>query len=110
MTVAVAKRASPELGGGAAVVAKNLAAIRARIAGAGRDSTEVRVIAMTKGFGVDAVHAAATAGLFEFGENYADELVAKAKLVGDQSGVRWHFTGALQTNKLARLAPYVTCW
>ena len=33
---------------------------------------------MTKGFGADAVAAALAAGLADIGENYADELVAKA--------------------------------
>ena len=35
-------------------------------------------MAVTKGFGADAVRAALAAGLTDIGENYADELVAKA--------------------------------
>ena len=41
-------------------------------------------------------------GLTEVGENYADELVTKA---ADAPGARWHFLGAVQRNKVRRLAP-----
>ena len=46
------------------------------------------------------------------GENYADELVAKAAAVADDPGPapEWHFLGAIQRNKVPRLAPLVSCW
>ena len=72
---------------------------------------------MTKGFGPYAVRAALSAGVTDIGENYADELVGKAEAlaaagVGSGSGPapRWHFLGAVQRNKVARLAPLVDCW
>jgi hypothetical protein len=65
---------------------------------------------VTKGFGVDAVAAALAVGLTQIGENYADELVAKSGAVTDGSGAGWHFLGAVQRNKVARLAPVVTWW
>lgn len=69
----------------------------------------VRVVAVTKGFGADAVRAALGCGLHEVGENYAQELLAKAvELPGAQ--IRWHFLGRLQRNKVRRLAPVVAVW
>jgi hypothetical protein len=72
----------------------------------------VRVIAVTKGFGPDAVAAARSAGLHDIGENYANELVTKAAEVSDASAaaLRWHFLGAIQRNKVAKLAPIVGLW
>jgi uncharacterized pyridoxal phosphate-containing UPF0001 family protein len=73
----------------------------------------VRIVAVTKGFGADAVRAARSAGLEDIGENYANELVAKAAEVeadASSSALRWHFLGAIQRNKVARLAPIVGLW
>jgi PLP dependent protein len=86
-----------------------LGRIHERIAAAGGDPASVAVLAVTKGFGADAVRAAVAAGLPAVGENYAAELVEKfAEL--DGGGARWHFLGAVQRNKVARLAPLVDCW
>jgi PLP dependent protein len=95
-------------------VAERLHTVRRRIERAGGDPSAVRVVAVTKGFGPEAVAAARAVGLHDIGENYADELVAKAAAVeGDPSlrqPVRWHFLGAIQRNKVARLAPVVGVW
>lgn len=95
-------------------VAERLDSVRLRIERAGGDPSTVRIIAVTKGFGPDAVRAARAAGLHDIGENYANELVSKAaELQGDASSpspVRWHFLGAIQRNKVARLAPIVGVW
>jgi len=84
-----------------------VAAVRRRIADAGGDPDRVTIVAVTKGLGSDAVEAAQRAGLRDVGENYAQELVAKATAV---AGIRWHFLGAVQSNKVARLAPHVAVW
>lgn len=100
-------------------VTRALAVVRARIAAAGGDPHRVKVLAVTKGFGRSAVEAAAAVGLRDVGESYAQELVAKA--AGDEpggvtaehpepAGVRWHFIGRLQRNKVKALAPWVSCW
>jgi len=69
------------------------------------------VVAVTKGFGPDAVQAAVAAGLTDVGENYAQELVAKAAAVPDlPAAVRWHFLGTLQRNKIPALAGVVDRW
>jgi pyridoxal phosphate enzyme (YggS family) len=95
-------------------VAERLHAVRLRIEQAGGDASAVRVVAVTKGFGPEAVAAARDAGLHDIGENYANELVAKvADVEGERtepSPLRWHFLGAIQRNKVARLAPIVDVW
>ena len=86
----------------------NLGNIRARLAPK-TDRLSVEIVAVTKGHGADAVAACLASGLTLFGENYADELVAKAvdpRLVE----ARWTFQGRLQTNKIKRLIPSVTLW
>lgn len=91
-----------------------LALVRQRIERAGGDPAAVRVVAVTKAFGPDAVADALSAGIADIGENYAQELVAKAPavtaLVGAERPIRWHFLGAIQRNKVASLAPLVACW
>jgi hypothetical protein len=95
-------------------VAERLHSVRLRIEQAGGDPSAIRVVAVTKGFGPEAVLAARDAGLYDIGENYANELVAKAVEVGDDPSMpaplRWHFLGAIQRNKVARLAPVVGMW
>jgi pyridoxal phosphate enzyme (YggS family) len=81
--------------------------IRNRIADAGGDAEQIQVVAVTKGQPVVCVAAAAAAGLADVGENYAQELLAKAEAVND---VRWHFIGQLQRNKVRSLAPVVHLW
>jgi pyridoxal phosphate enzyme (YggS family) len=88
-------------------VAQRLETVRLRIARAGGDPAAVRVIAVTKGFGVEAVDAARAAGLTDIGENYAPELLSKAP---GPSGTRWHFLGTVQRNKVRALSPVVGLW
>jgi pyridoxal phosphate enzyme (YggS family) len=70
----------------------------------------VRVVAVTKGFGVDAWRAAAAAGADGIGENYAQELLAKAAEWGDAPRPPVHFVGRLQSNKVRALASVVNVW
>lgn len=82
--------------------------VRRRIETTGRLASDVRIVAVTKGFGVTAVDAAWAAGLVDFGENYAQSLLDK---VGDAPpSVRWHFLGPVQRNKVRALAPHVALW
>ena len=69
----------------------------------------VGIVAVTKTFGVEAARSAFSAGLRDFGENYAAELLTK-EAVFHPEGARWHFLGAIQTNKLARLVGAVDCF
>lgn len=80
---------------------QRLAAVRARVAErqALRGWTHpVRIVAVTKGWGPEAVRAAVAAGLEDVGENRVQEGIAKQDAVGDL-GVTWHLIGHLQTNK-----------
>jgi PLP dependent protein len=90
------------------IVAERLAQVRARIDRAGAVPGSVRIVAVTKGFGPAAVAAAVGAGVEDIGENYANELLAKAEVAPPTA--RWHFLGQLQRNKLSRLAPHVHLW
>jgi PLP dependent protein len=58
----------------------------------------VTIVAVTKGFGPDAVRAALAAGLPDVGENRVQEALDKMTQVPD-SGVAWHLIGHLQRNK-----------
>jgi len=86
---------------------ENLRAVQERIAAAaraaGRDPTSVALLAVSKTWPADDVRALAALGQRDFGENRAQELVAKAtELAG--LPVRWHFVGQLQRNKAAAVA------
>ncbi len=85
--------------------------VRNRIADAGGDPAAVTLLAVTKGFGPEVALAAASAGLGDLGENYAQELVAKAPVLADAGHeVRWHAIGRLQRNKVRSLAGVVALW
>jgi pyridoxal phosphate enzyme (YggS family) len=68
---------------------------------AGREASDVRLVAISKGFPPQAVAAAMEAGQLEFGENRVQELESKYDKV--PAGVVWHFVGALQRNKVRKL-------
>lgn len=84
-------------------VTSRLLAVRTRIADAcaraGRDASEVRLVAVSKFHSTDAMREAYAAGQREFGESYAQELVEKADLLRDLPDLRLRFIGGLQTNK-----------
>jgi PLP dependent protein len=81
---------------------ERLAQVRAEIGR--RASHPVTIVAVTKGFGVDAIRAAVAAGLADIGENRVQEAVQKQDALRELSGIRWHLIGHLQRNK-ARLVP-----
>ena len=97
----------------AAGVQAALDAVRARIEAAarraGRDPSTVRLLAVSKTHGPDAVRAAYARGQRDFGENYVQEMIDKAERARADglSEIRWHFIGHLQTNKVKALLPYV---
>lgn len=83
--------------------------IRNRIADAGGDPASVQILAVTKAHGVECVEAAVAAGLLDVGENYAQELLAKAEALRGPAP-RWHFIGQLQRNKVRLVSHLVTVW
>lgn len=64
----------------------------------GRSSDEIKLIAVSKYFGVDAIIEANKFGIVDFGENRAQELILKFEKIGNK--VIWHFIGTLQKNKV----------
>jgi pyridoxal phosphate enzyme (YggS family) len=105
-------------GGGSSSGPHAIAALRSRvervgerIAAAGGDPAAITLVAVTKGFGPEVAELAASAGLADLGENYAQELAAKAPVLADAGHqVRWHAIGRLQRNKVRLIAPHVHLW
>ena len=96
-------------------VAARLEEVHERIAGAarvaGRAPAEITLVAVSKDVDAGAVAAASAAGQREFGENRAQELVAKAgELARHQLPLTWHFIGRLQRNKIKAIASQVAMW
>jgi hypothetical protein len=79
-------------------IAERLAAVRAAL------PAGVTLVAVSKTQGPAAIREAYAAGQRDFGENYAQEWRAKADALSDLEGLRWHFIGSLQTNKVKVLA------
>lgn len=114
----------------AASVADALDRVLGRVADAGGDPDAITVVAVTKGFGPEAALAALEAGLVDLGENYAQELQDKDRIVSSTHPTsfpsrrstgsgrsapaervpRWHFIGRLQSNKVRLVAEQVACW
>ena len=67
---------------------------------AGRDPGSVDLVAVSKAHPEAKIRAAYDAGLRVFGENYAQELDAKASALTDLRDIRWRFIGHLQRNKI----------
>ena len=69
---------------------------------AGRSPDEIRLLAVSKGHPASAIAEAWRAGLRDFGENYVQDWNQKAEdpELLQLEGLRWHFIGALQRNKI----------
>jgi pyridoxal phosphate enzyme (YggS family) len=103
-----------------AELARRLAVVRGRIgaacSAAGRDESEVTLIAVTKTYPASDVLALVNLGLEDFGENRDQEAAPKAAEVSAEvkaaypdsprAPVRWHFIGQLQTNKARHVVGY----
>ena len=70
----------------------------------------VELIAVTKGFGFDAVAAVVAAGCHSIGESYAQELREKLAAADGVAIPEVHFIGRLQTNKVKSIAHLVAVW
>ena len=68
-----------------------------------RRAGSVRLLAVSKGRAVAEVCAVHAAGVSDFGENYAQEGVAKALTLAHLD-ITWHFIGAIQANKTRDIA------
>jgi len=87
-------------------LAERLAQVQAEIVrrqAAGGWTHPVTLVAVTKGFGLDAVTAALDAGLTDLGENRVQEAIEKIDASAGRDA-QWHMIGHLQRNK-ARFIP-----
>jgi PLP dependent protein len=73
----------------------------------GRSADSVRLIAVGKTFPPEMIREAVDAGIADIGENYVQEAVGK-RLALEDAGIRWHFIGHLQTNKVKYIADWVS--
>ncbi|MCZ6528497.1 MAG: YggS family pyridoxal phosphate-dependent enzyme [Candidatus Dadabacteria bacterium] len=84
----------------------NLNSVRKRIenaaAKAGRDSSEIKLVAVTKKVEPERVIKSMNLGINTFGENYAQEFRDKFKVLEKEvdQEIKWHFIGQLQKNKV----------
>ena len=75
---------------------------------AAKAQNQVNLIAVTKGFTHEEVNIATELGIKNFGENYAQELLAKNPLVDAE--ISWHYIGQLQSNKVRKVSHLVDVW
>ncbi len=84
------------------MIADNLQRLKEKInstcLSVGREPHDVKLVAVSKYFGIKSITEAADLGVTDFGENKAQELRDKFKILGDK--VTWHFIGMLQRNKV----------
>jgi pyridoxal phosphate enzyme (YggS family) len=95
-----------------ATIASNLQAVRSRIDAAarraGRDPSDVRLVAVSKTFSADHVRVARAAGQLDFGENKVQEALQKIEETADTT-IKWHLIGHLQSNKAKKAAGPFAC-
>jgi pyridoxal phosphate enzyme (YggS family) len=93
----------------ASTIADRLDSVRTRLAracaAAGRPAHSVRLLAVSKGVGREALAEALAAGQRDFGENYVQEALPKVAALPRERAT-WHFQGPLQSNKTADVAQH----
>jgi hypothetical protein len=93
-------------------IGERFAAVRGRIDAAarraGRDASDVLLIAVTKTHGPEVVEAAYAAGLRHFGENRVEEAGTKIDSLRGvlPSDLYWHMIGHIQSRKAAEVGRY----
>jgi PLP dependent protein len=92
-----------------ATIALNLESVRARIeraaGAAGRDASEIALLAVSKTFPASCIEEAHRAGQTTFGESYAQEAVRKITALAALE-LEWHFIGPVQSNKTRAIAEH----
>ncbi len=93
------------------MISENIRQIQQRIntacERAGRNPSDVTLVAVSKTFSEHEIAQAVEAGLLDFGENYVQELLRKRERLHDLP-LRWHFIGHLQSNKVKYIADWIT--
>jgi pyridoxal phosphate enzyme (YggS family) len=86
--------------------------IQEKIKNSSQPGQIVSLIAVSKRQSFDKIEALYRKGHRDFGENYVQELVQKAKqaeLLGLKD-IRWHLIGHLQSNKIKLVLPWIYCF
>jgi pyridoxal phosphate enzyme (YggS family) len=90
------------------MIAENIKSLHDRIAEkcikVNRNPEEIKIIAVSKNFGVEEILSATKEGIYDFGENKAQDFDSKFTQLG--SKVTWHFIGHLQRNKVRYVVGY----
>lgn len=77
--------------------------IKTKCDSAGRNISEITLVAVSKLHSIEEIKIASKFGLINFGENKAQELDEKFKYLGKE--LNWHFIGHLQSNKVKTVVP-----
>ncbi len=92
------------------MIAENVKNIQEKIKNAciaaARNPDSVTLIAVSKTFSSHEIEEAVQAGVFDIGESYVQEITGKRRQVSNP-GIRWHFIGHLQSNKVKYIADWV---
>ncbi|MEO1596170.1 MAG: YggS family pyridoxal phosphate-dependent enzyme [Pseudomonadota bacterium] len=90
-------------------VTENLNKVRERLQNAarvaGREPSEIRLLAVSKRHSVASIEAAAEAGQRDFGENFVAEGLGKIEALTARD-LCWHYIGAIQSNKTRDIAAH----
>ena len=88
-------------------IENNLSSVKARLHAAadvaGRSSTKITLLAVSKTRSASCLRQAYACGLRSFGENYLQEALKKQAELNDLS-IEWHFIGPIQSNKTRAIA------
>ena len=91
------------------MIASNLQAVHGRIDAVcralGRDPQQLRLLAVSKTFGVPQLEQAFAAGQTCFGESYIQEAVGKIQALRHRA-IEWHCIGPIQSNKTRPVAEH----
>lgn len=94
-----------------ATIATNVGLVRDEIAAscaaAGRDPATVRLIAVTKSVGPEALPYLAREGVFDYGENRIEHLAAMA--ASAPAGASFHHIGRIQGRQIPAIAAHAAC-
>lgn len=94
-------------------VSQNIARVREQISEAckrcGRDSDDVRLVAVSKTKKISVVHEAIKAGQIDFGENQLQDALTKIPHTNSEN-INWHYIGPLQSNKAKSIPGNFNWW
>lgn len=86
-------------------ILENLSQVQRRIINAahraGRNPTDIKLVAVTKGVNEPAIQEVIAGGIHSLGENRVQEFLKKYSCL--PPGIDWHFIGHLQTNKVKKI-------